>query len=552
MTETLYEKFSWIKQDLIYAGPKGNKAQFKGVALLPTISGNGKKYVVEELHRSARTLVGKPLTLNHNPTKVLGDVTWAEFEGNCIEYVAETKNPEYIEKLKDCKRLAKEAYIKKWGRDPIYGVSVEANYRFHDAQCVGGNCTLEPHGIIFNALSLVEDPERPGVSGTTVELMETLNVEQRLSEMLVKDLVPKEIQSSTFTESKVTTMKSNKLKEEEMPPEDTAGCPEGQHKNEAGECIPDIEEAEEEPTKDDEEDDEKEDYSEDMMEIKHQIEKTNFKHAKETKLLREKLANTKTALSTRIAGIDASQKRCCNRLGETQKLLLETEAIAKGSLDKISGLEPKFEQFVETWQTKLTSEASTLVSMANEIKTDVATLKTVNVDVQEALAQKVSKEQLEVAVANIPKLEETLKGVQESLCKLPGIEEALKPLKEQLANLPKIEDTIKPLQETLTKLEGNLAESEQKYSTLNTVYEALNQKYEGFVKETQTKTLKETQESTTKLTEMQRLLEEKDKTLKEMQDQIDTLKLHVKPGFKAKLEEKKVEPSFSPPYTYGK
>ena len=130
----LYEKFTWLKQDLIYAGPKGNKAQFKGVALLPTISGNGKKYVKEELHRSARTLVGKPLTLNHNPNKVLGDVTWAEFENDCIEYVAETKNPEYIEKLQDSKRMAKEAYIKKWGRDPIYGVSVEANYRFHDAQ----------------------------------------------------------------------------------------------------------------------------------------------------------------------------------------------------------------------------------------------------------------------------------------------------------------------------------------------------------------------------------------------------------------------------------
>ncbi len=468
MSNKLYEKFTWLKQDLIYAGPKGNKAQFKGIALLPTISGNGRKYVEEELHRSARTLVGKPLTLNHNSTKVLGDVTWAEFENGCIEYVAETKNPEYIEKLKDCKRLAKEAYVKKWGRDPIYGVSVEANYRFHDQQCVGGHCTIEPHGIIFNALSLVEDPEQPGVGGTTVELMETLNVEKRLSEMIVHDLVPVEHQSSVLTESKVTEMVNSKDEKGKMEGND---CPVGQHKNEAGECVPD-------------------DYSEEILDLKHQIEKANLKVAREFKILTETVAKAKTEFATRIGEVDTVQKNCCERQGETQRQLLDTEAIAKGVLEKVQVLETLKETYA--------------------LKTDIK-----------------------------PPVD---------------FDSLINPLKETISKFETlIAESIKPIKESVSKLETQIAESDKKYGTLNLVYEALNKKYEGFVKETAATKLKETQDAQLKLQEVQGQLSEKEKSLKEMQEQIDTLKLHVNPNFKAKQQElPQKDANFNAPYTYTK
>jgi len=510
MTQKLYEKFSWIKQDLIYAGPKGNKAQFKGVALLPTISGNGKKYVTEELHRSARTLVGKPLTLNHNPNKVLGDVTWAEFENDCIEYVAETKNPEYIAKLQDRKRLTKEAYVKKWGRDPIYGVSVEANYRFHDSQCVGGHCTLEPHGIIFNALSLVEDPERPGVTGTTVEIMETLNVEKRLSEMIVKDLVPPEHQSSVLTESKtkVTTMTNPKEKIEEE-----CSCPPGQHKNENGECVPNSE-----------------DTAEEMLEIKHQIEKSELKRAKETKAITENLAKTKTELANKIVEIDTAQKTCCNRLGETQKTLLDTEAIAKGSLEKVQALET----LKETWALKtdvdLKADAAAVESLKEAMDAS-------SKNVQETLAQTITKTELKEQFAKLPSIQEAIKPLQEQLNSIPKPEETINPLIEKInTRLTAVETENKNLKETIDAQQTKLEESDKKYGTLNTVYTALNEKYEGFVKETEEKKLRETQETDAKTKTLQETVDNLQREVQERKDEIETLKLHVKPSFKAKVD----------------
>jgi hypothetical protein len=484
MTEhILYEKYSWFKDDLKYAGPKGSKAQFKGVALLPTISGNGKKYVEEELHRSARTLVGKRVDLNHNSQKVKGDVSWAEFEDGCIEYVMEIHDKEYVEKLRDKERLAKEAYVKKWGRDPIYGVSVEANYRYHDSQCRGGHCTIEPHGIIFNALSLVEDPERPGVQGTTIEeIRETqLRQEQSIVETLAKDMVP-----SSILKEEVNTMSKN---------EKPCDCPEGQHDDGAGKCVPDSEP----------------DLSMETLELKHHLERVEFRHAKETKALRDGAAKLLADVTVKIAEVDLKRQECCTRLGETQKILTETEAIAKGALDKIEVNNKVFAEKVDLLATK-----QALIEA-------LAKLPNVEKVVAEAIGKlPVDDKSWEQKIAAI------IEMVQTKFTSLAsdGVTQANE-VKAAILGIAKLKETI----ESQAK---HIEESDKK------IAEVSGQK------------LKETQEAEGKLTEMQKTLETKDKTLKEMQDQIDTLKLHVSPKFKAKLEEKKAEPNFSAPYTYAK
>jgi hypothetical protein len=45
MSKPLYEKFSWLRNDLKLAGPKGNKIQVKGIALFPTVSRNMRNYI---------------------------------------------------------------------------------------------------------------------------------------------------------------------------------------------------------------------------------------------------------------------------------------------------------------------------------------------------------------------------------------------------------------------------------------------------------------------------------------------------------------------------
>ena len=479
MPETLYEKFSWIRDDLKFVGVRGNKAQFKGIALYPTVSGNGRKYVKEELVRAARTLVGKPLTLNHNMKKVKGNVTWAEEEEDRIEYVAESNDSEYVQKLKDRQAITKEAYIRKWGRDPIYGVSVEANYRYHDAACHNGRC-VEPHGIIFNALSLVEDPARPGVAGTTIELLETQgHNELGLIEALVKDVVPKQFQSDI----KLTPTK--KIEEEMDEPE----CPEGHHMKD-GKCVPD------------------EDMEKDM-ETKQTLERLELdrKHmeerlTKELKKTTESITAIQKDLTGKISEVDKERLNCCNRLGETQKNLLDTDAIAKDTAGKVGKL--------DKWQ----SDSETI---------------------------------LQANTQAIPKLTESMAGLSKSLEDKLG-------QTAQKTELAEVTKNITTLTETVTVTAKSLTDIQTKYATLNNMYEVLERKHGDYVKEINDKKLKETQDQNTKITDLENQNKDKDTKLKEMQDQIDTMKLHLKPGFKALEQDPKKMPKpadLKPPYTYG-
>jgi len=176
-----------------HAVPVGeNRVKIRGIALKSNmISRNGRKYIDEELTKAARTWIGKPITINHSMDKKVGTVEWMEHDadGN-LEYVAVVNKQPYVD------------MIHVYGHNPkessIVGVSIEANFlhnvcpeckkrgvekRFyseeefhkhmHGEHFIKTNPTSEPHGIVGQALSLVISPEVPGVSGTTIELMET-------------------------------------------------------------------------------------------------------------------------------------------------------------------------------------------------------------------------------------------------------------------------------------------------------------------------------------------------------------------------------------------
>jgi hypothetical protein len=184
----LYESYQWVVPFEL-GTQKGKKVIIRGRALNASVSSNQRRYIRQELIESARSLAGKYIDVNHEMSlwekqtrdfkigqtgippgpkpKLKGNVVDAQYEDGWIEYIAEINHKEYAEKLIDRERMSLEEYVRKWHQQPIRYVSVDATYRFHREKDIG----IEPHGIIFNGLSLVEG-EQPGIKGTSVEVLE--------------------------------------------------------------------------------------------------------------------------------------------------------------------------------------------------------------------------------------------------------------------------------------------------------------------------------------------------------------------------------------------
>jgi len=195
-TPKIKESFKWLQGlDSFKVQDVGKKTiRIKGVACKSdVVSRNNRKYVDEALMKSAYTMVGKPVTINHDPKKIVGNVIWAEYEDGALEYLADVKKEPYVSMIKD-----KSTQIR--------GVSIDAQYLFNKCPVCGEkfeteesfkrhmaeqhfikNITAEPHGILYNGLSLVLAPEVPGVPDTSVELLETAPGFNQLVECVVKE-----------------------------------------------------------------------------------------------------------------------------------------------------------------------------------------------------------------------------------------------------------------------------------------------------------------------------------------------------------------------------
>ena len=235
----IIESFRWLGDPKYTVHPVGkNKVRIKGVALRSDIiSKNKRKYVDEELIRSARTLAGKKLTINHDDNDIAGNVELSDYEDGFLEYVALVNKQPYVRYLRN--------------HDPrIKGVSVQADYLYNRCPKCGerfysdddfwqhmatehfvkrGESETEPHGIIFSALSLVVDPEVPGVEGTTTELWETLQHSSPLQLLeIVTNTKKQELEFKEKMKKAQATISSEKsialgkapIKEQEKPTEE--------------------------------------------------------------------------------------------------------------------------------------------------------------------------------------------------------------------------------------------------------------------------------------------------------------------------------------------
>jgi chromosome segregation ATPase len=133
-------------------------------------------------------------------------------------------------------------------------------------------------------------------------------------------------------------------------------------------------------------------------------------------------------------------------------------------------------------------------------------------------------------------------------------------LKETLSQTRKdleiVDGNSSELKTAVNRNSKNLLEMEKKYPVLEAAWKTLETKHQSFIKETESKKLLETQDAEAKLKERDVEIEEMKKTLKEAQEQIDTLKLKYKPDFKGAEqspektgEDNKVLDWKKPPYT---
>ena len=182
----------------------------RGIAVpANTTSKNNKHYTATALAAGAHTFNGKPLTINHDGTKIAGNVQemYYDEETDAMRYKAIVKNQPYVGLIR-----SKSATVK--------GVSIEATYLFNRCRDCGKNFYTaeefkshsykehfksvsldEPHGLKGQALSIVLSPEEAGVNGNTLEIAEkNANKDMFwLLETIIQSNMEKEKMSTTQT-----------------------------------------------------------------------------------------------------------------------------------------------------------------------------------------------------------------------------------------------------------------------------------------------------------------------------------------------------------------
>jgi hypothetical protein len=158
------ESFNWAKTKLALYKTDPSAKYYKVEALFPVKSMNNVVYTEEELVRAARTLIGKPVNLNHEKPLEAVEVEDAEYEDGAVECILRVSNPEIQRMIEN---------------EEILHVSIEADYR--EAEVVDG---VQPKGLIFTGLALLTKNVLPGVPLTRIQSVEKIVESREVNEIL--------------------------------------------------------------------------------------------------------------------------------------------------------------------------------------------------------------------------------------------------------------------------------------------------------------------------------------------------------------------------------
>ncbi len=128
-----------------------DKFMVHGTAINVTTTRNNVKYLTEELEKSAASLVGKPLLLDHKREvlNIRGRVTNAYFSENGVQYEAFVSDPQIAKMIE---------------QELINQVSIGATVEYLAKEGEGDDAVMVARGIHFEELSFVPVPGDPGAS----------------------------------------------------------------------------------------------------------------------------------------------------------------------------------------------------------------------------------------------------------------------------------------------------------------------------------------------------------------------------------------------------
>ena len=177
----IIESFQWMQGlDSFKIQDAGKHSiRIKGVcARSNEVSKNLRHYIDPELNKSARTMIGCPVLLNHCLDRKIGHVDWCEHENGETEYLATVNQPQIVALIREHSTQIKGVSI---GAEFRFLECSKCHQRFEDQQAWFDHMTNEeflkvdiitPHGMRYTELSLVLEPFEAGLD-TTVQIAET-------------------------------------------------------------------------------------------------------------------------------------------------------------------------------------------------------------------------------------------------------------------------------------------------------------------------------------------------------------------------------------------
>jgi hypothetical protein len=393
----------------------------------------------------------------------------------------------------------------------------------------------------------VEDPEKPGVDGTTIELLETLQLTERsvnetkITEMLLNDYtkwhkLPAEVSQGYGVnvvhkiEEKLMSKpkETGKMKEQE--------CKEGEVWNqEQNKCVPKPSQTEE-------------------------IKKTVPPLAEITLPQKIPLLKEKLAFGEPFAGYDNFEDCVAKNpeKGDAEAYCATIKRKTEGEILQFNKIAEAYNNIIDTLDTHRNADKQSNHAILSELASFNANLMTLQKDVQsehnlnekQCESLKTLNKKLDETIATLPKDDLSWK---EELTKLPkddlSWKESLTTINDTLAKIPTTYATTMDITAKFTEnadpLIKRIKELEEKYPVLNSAYETLKTEYSNFVAETKAK-LEEKEKTAKETLDKDKKIEEK---LEKVEEKIETIETHVKPNYKVKTQPPKPqEPVYSPHY----
>ena len=170
------EAFKWAEPLIKFAREDEDAKYYRVEALFPVSSMNRNIYTEDELIRAARTLIGKPVNMNHETPPLEGvEIIDAEYEDGAVEVLLKvSRNAEF----------KGQKIIDMIDNGEVLHVSIEGACRNRKFVVTDGEVGFGCEGLVLTGLALLQKDVLPGVPLTRLEPVEKIlsDIDEVISE----------------------------------------------------------------------------------------------------------------------------------------------------------------------------------------------------------------------------------------------------------------------------------------------------------------------------------------------------------------------------------